>query len=139
MGSNELNCVICLVKKLWLNLVLFYASGCLLALKRLCESLLEMSAYCNNHLILCYFKVFYFCFFDGCPYARHKTPLNITFFFPKSHRTWITCFSIYYPLLSLKWTAAAFNHYALFWFWQLCSATAIIWHCKRFLGVNIET
>ena len=35
---------------------------CLLGLKRLCEWLLEMSAYFNNHLILCYFKVFYFYF-----------------------------------------------------------------------------
>ena len=62
MDSNELNCVIYLVKKSRLSLVLFYGPACLLALKRLCEWLLEMTAYFNNHLILCYFKVFHFYF-----------------------------------------------------------------------------
>ena len=121
-----------------INLGIFLCTWCLLALKRLCESLLEMRAYFNNHLILCYFKVFYFCFLDGCSYARHKSALNITPSFPKGYRTWVTCFSIYYPLLSLIWTAAAFNHCTLFWFWQLYSAT-IICHSKKFLRVNIET
>ena len=103
-----------------------------------CAISLEMNAYFNNRLILCYFKVFCFYFFDGCPYARHKSLWNITPSFPQSHRTWVTCFSIYYRLLSLKWTAAAFNCYTLFWFWQLYGAI-IIWHCKNFLRVNIET
>ena len=45
------------VEHVMITLVTFYAPGCFLALKRLCEWLLDMSDYFNNHLILCYFKV----------------------------------------------------------------------------------
>ena len=48
------------VEQVMITLVTFYAPWYLLPLKSLCEWLLEMSDYFNNHLILCYFKVPFF-------------------------------------------------------------------------------
>ena len=77
MGSNKLKCVVFFESKSLLPELLLRVLGCLLALKRLCERLLEMGDYFNNHLIPCFFKVsnFLTVFY---PYARHKSPTNIT-------------------------------------------------------------
>ena len=53
-------------EQVMITLVTFYAPGCLSSLKGLCKWLLEMSAYFNNHLILCYFKLSKK-IYDGCP------------------------------------------------------------------------
>ena len=63
------------VEQVMITLVTFYAPWYLLALKRLCEWLLEISDYFNNHLILFFFFFFFLTFLH--PYARHKNPSNI--------------------------------------------------------------
>ena len=55
-----------------------------------------------------------FCLTVVHPYARHKSPSNITPPFPESYRTLATYFSRYYRLFFLKGTAAPFNYYAFF-------------------------
>ena len=62
------------VEQVMITLVTFYAPGYLLALKRLCEWLVEISDHFNNHLILSSF--FFFLTFLHL-YARHKNPSNI--------------------------------------------------------------
>ena len=52
-------------EQVMIALVTFCVLGCLLALCE-CEWIFEISAYFNNHLILCYFKLSNF-LFDGCP------------------------------------------------------------------------
>ena len=54
------------VEQVMITLVTFYAPWYLLALKRLCEWLLEISDYFNNHLILSSFLSF----FDVSPSIR---------------------------------------------------------------------
>ena len=95
-------------EQIMIILVTCYAPGCLLALCE-CEWILEISAFSNNHLILCCFKLSNF-LFDGCsPICKTKSPSNITPPFPGSYTTLATYFSRYYRLLFLKGTAATFN------------------------------
>ena len=120
-------------EQVMINLATFICDWVLISFKTF-----EMSPCFNNHLVICFFKVYNFFLTVVLPYARHKSFTNITPPFPQSYRTWATCFWRYYQLLSFKRKTTNVNYCTYFSVWQLYSATNV-WHCKTFLGVNVKT
>ena len=99
-------------EKIMITLVTFYAPGCLLALYE-CEYW-RSALISTTTLFFVTLSFRIFCLTVVHPYAKHKSPSNITPPFPESYRTLATYFSRYYRLFFLKGTAAPFNCYVFF-------------------------